>query len=403
MNLGLIERHLLFSGTIYASFPHGIKDNIYYFICQQLKKEGFLCEKDQKLNIVLEEISDHFLLYLTGVQIKNFQNIPKHIEYDLPSVSIITPVYNSERYFSNYLNSILKLNYPREKLEVIIVDDGSQDKEGVKTFVKELKKRFKVIHISRASNMGVFFSKMEGVLSSNNNLITFFDVDDLYETFHVFLSTLHMKLLKQTGRRNFFISIPSILIDSNGYFLDIWKTRYVENPLELVAESALTLSGKISITSSIIEKNFALKIYRILNEKYGILNIVPKLSIPEDTILINQMILSDIVEKVYPVSYTGRGHVRSLSNTSKDIHRRAQEIPLQFALSICGLIRKMGNDVIMSILTNNMHILQKVILSYKSESSFLKQNLIKYLLHICSIENIDFSDVVRLISSLEAY
>ena len=45
----------------------------------------------------------------------------------LPFVSVIVPVYNGESTIAEGLRCISKLNYPKEKLEVIVVDDGSKD------------------------------------------------------------------------------------------------------------------------------------------------------------------------------------------------------------------------------------------------------------------------------------
>jgi len=45
-----------------------------------------------------------------------------------PSISVVIPTYNSERILPQCLESIIRQNYPREKIEVIIVDGGSKDK-----------------------------------------------------------------------------------------------------------------------------------------------------------------------------------------------------------------------------------------------------------------------------------
>lgn len=47
---------------------------------------------------------------------------------ELPFVSVLVPVYNGQSTIRECLDSIMALDYPREKLEVIAVDDGSTDK-----------------------------------------------------------------------------------------------------------------------------------------------------------------------------------------------------------------------------------------------------------------------------------
>ncbi|MBI5227899.1 glycosyltransferase family 2 protein [Candidatus Micrarchaeota archaeon] len=44
-----------------------------------------------------------------------------------PKVSIVIPAYNEGMYLEQCLQSVLSLDYPKEKLEIIMVDDGSTD------------------------------------------------------------------------------------------------------------------------------------------------------------------------------------------------------------------------------------------------------------------------------------
>ena len=44
-----------------------------------------------------------------------------------PSVSIIVPAYNEERTIGKTIESLLSLDYPKDKLKIIVVDDGSTD------------------------------------------------------------------------------------------------------------------------------------------------------------------------------------------------------------------------------------------------------------------------------------
>ncbi len=45
-----------------------------------------------------------------------------------PMFSVIVPAYNEEKSVKATLNSIINLDYPKEKLEVIVINDGSTDK-----------------------------------------------------------------------------------------------------------------------------------------------------------------------------------------------------------------------------------------------------------------------------------
>lgn len=55
-----------------------------------------------------------------------------------PKISIIIPTYNSEDYIKACLDSIYKQNYPKSKLEVLVVDGGSTDK------TREIAKKYPV-------------------------------------------------------------------------------------------------------------------------------------------------------------------------------------------------------------------------------------------------------------------
>jgi len=46
---------------------------------------------------------------------------------DFPLVSIIIPCRNEEKYISKCLDSIIAQDYPRDKLEVLVVDGRSED------------------------------------------------------------------------------------------------------------------------------------------------------------------------------------------------------------------------------------------------------------------------------------
>lgn len=66
---------------------------------------------------------------------------PKKLK-SFPLVTVVIPAYNEEKRIKATLESVLKLDYPKEKLEFIVVNDGSKDrtKEIVEEVIKENKK-----------------------------------------------------------------------------------------------------------------------------------------------------------------------------------------------------------------------------------------------------------------------
>lgn len=50
---------------------------------------------------------------------------------DLPPVSVLVPCHNEERVIAATIRSLLSLDYPPEKLEVVVINDGSTDRTSV--------------------------------------------------------------------------------------------------------------------------------------------------------------------------------------------------------------------------------------------------------------------------------
>ena len=89
-------------------------------------------------------------------------------------LSIITPVYNGEKYIEKFTNDILKQTY--SDFELIIINDGSKDKTKIICEkLKKLDKRIKVIH---TENKGVSSARNTGIEIAGGDYISFVDCDD---------------------------------------------------------------------------------------------------------------------------------------------------------------------------------------------------------------------------------
>jgi len=96
----------------------------------------------------------------------------------LPLVSVIIPVYNSEKYLYETLNSVLSQTY--ENIEVIVINDGSNDKS--EKIILEFKEKYekKLVYIYQ-DNSGVSSAKNKGLSIAKGEYIAFIDSDDLWE------------------------------------------------------------------------------------------------------------------------------------------------------------------------------------------------------------------------------
>lgn len=94
-----------------------------------------------------------------------------------PLISIIIPMYNCKSYIETCINSIIKQTY--KNLEIIIVDDGSND-DSLK-ICKSLQKKDKRLTIYSKENGGVSSARNYGLERCNGKYLCFVDSDDTIE------------------------------------------------------------------------------------------------------------------------------------------------------------------------------------------------------------------------------
>lgn len=95
------------------------------------------------------------------------------MEEDL--ISVIVPVYNTERYLAACLDSILSQSY--RHLEVIVINDGSTDFSP--QIAQSYSEKDDRIIVYNHSNEGLAEARNRGLEVSTGNYITFVDSDDL--------------------------------------------------------------------------------------------------------------------------------------------------------------------------------------------------------------------------------
>lgn len=94
-----------------------------------------------------------------------------------PLISVIVPIYNSEKYLERCITSICNQTYPN--LEIILVNDGSKDHS--LTICKTFAKKDKRIVIKDITNGGVSNARNTGLLIAKGEFIQFLDSDDFID------------------------------------------------------------------------------------------------------------------------------------------------------------------------------------------------------------------------------
>lgn len=86
------------------------------------------------------------------------------------TVSVVIPVCNAERTIAKTIDACLNQNYPKEKLEVIVVNDGSTDNTA------QIVKRYPVIYIFQEKG-GPAKARNSGWKNAKGEIICFTDAD----------------------------------------------------------------------------------------------------------------------------------------------------------------------------------------------------------------------------------
>lgn len=111
-------------------------------------------------------------------------------------VSVILPVYNGERFIREAVESIWKQTSPPG--EIIVVDDGSSDRS--KIVIEQLKSQSPIpfIHIQQ-ENKGSAVARNVAVRAASGDVISFIDVDDIWEKDYLEIQLSHLNHTDSPG------------------------------------------------------------------------------------------------------------------------------------------------------------------------------------------------------------
>src|SRR6266487_7186737 len=96
-----------------------------------------------------------------------------------PLISVVIPTFNRAAMLSATLESLANQRLPKNRYEVVVVDDGSEDAtpEVCRDFASRMQLNY--LHID---NSGISAAKNTGILASHGRILLFFDDDDIADS-----------------------------------------------------------------------------------------------------------------------------------------------------------------------------------------------------------------------------
>jgi len=189
----------------------------------------------------------HYLVFLKEI-LKGLNKLNSYSDNSLREefVSIIIPFRNESENILRCLQSIEEQEYPKEKFDVIFVDDSSEDDSLSKLKSAEKSNNVKIISVSsNLSNVSADQNKAHkkfairlGIEESEGDIIVATDADCIHEK--KWLKTLINSFDDQTG----FVSGPVEFLDEEGIFNKIQKIEF--------AGLVLSGAGLIGINKPVI-------------------------------------------------------------------------------------------------------------------------------------------------------
>lgn len=143
------------------------------------------------LNLIFFFLTSIIILYLIRHYVFTLTVLRKSKSHDVsnsnsilnfePTVTVLIPAHNEENVVGKMLDKITKLSYPKNKLEVVLIDDASSDATG--KIADEYAKLYGFIQVlhrdSRIGGKGKAGALNAGLKGSKGEIVLCFDADYL--------------------------------------------------------------------------------------------------------------------------------------------------------------------------------------------------------------------------------
>lgn len=216
-------------------------------------------------------------------------------------VSIIIPVYNTQKYIVFALQSVLRQTY--SNWELILIDDGSTD--GSSVICDEYEAVDERIHVFHKLNSGVSETRNRGLEVATGKYVLFLDADD-YWTDNTFLENF-VTLAEENNLD--LVRGEYTAVDTNGR--ELYRSKI--DTKKQVSQNLLLDS--VAFLDNVVQREFFLPLCLIRRDIIGDLRFNTSRSFLEDLEFFVQILLQPLKCYYTPVYfYAYRKHALSASN-----------------------------------------------------------------------------------------
>jgi cellulose synthase/poly-beta-1,6-N-acetylglucosamine synthase-like glycosyltransferase len=121
-------------------------------------------------------VNFYYLAFLS----RKRKEIPATIDWGTPSVTIQLPIYNEKYVAKRLVDSVCNLDYPKDKMRIIICDDSDDDTvELLRDVVDDYKRQgFQIEHVRRGTRKGYKAGALKHAMkTTDTELVAIFDAD----------------------------------------------------------------------------------------------------------------------------------------------------------------------------------------------------------------------------------
>lgn len=239
-----------------------IKLLIIFIIFNFFKFNDFFIKIFLSYKYDIENIENYFKLCSREKLI----NRNKYKINKFPKVSIISPVYNREKFIPRFLRSVQNQKF--NDIEIMLIDDYSND-NSVKLIEKYQEKDKRIVLIKNKKNKGTLISRNIGALNSRGEYLIFPDPDDIISKNIInhcynFIRTYNYEMI----RFNLYTTNHEIFLKDIVHDLENKKISQPELSTNLFYAKGKLLQIDFNVSNKIIKRKAYIRALNSVNEYY---------------------------------------------------------------------------------------------------------------------------------------